>query len=252
VNIDLIYGLPKQTVAGFGRTLDEILRLAPERIALYHYAHLPTVFAPQQRIVDAELPSSDEKLALFTLAMERLQAAGYVYIGMDHFAKPDDELAVAQREGRLHRNFQGYSTRADLDLIGVGVSSISKVGDVYSQNAKTMPEYYAAIDAGQLPVVRGYVLDADDRIRRTVIQRLMCDGYVDKTAIDGAYGISFDEYFADDLRDLHPLEKDGLVELDGAVVRITDAGRLLLRRVCMAFDRHLRSGQTMARYSKVA
>lgn len=252
VNIDLIYGLPLQTTEGFGRTLDAVTSIAPERIALYHYAHLPSVFVPQRRIKEEELPSSETKMEIFALAMTRLAQAGYVYIGMDHFARPDDELAVAQREGRLHRNFQGYSTRADLDLIAVGVSAIGKVGATYAQNEKGLEAYYAAIDEGHLPIARGYALDADDLIRREVIQLLMCHGAIDKSEFARRHAVAFDSYFAEEAEALRELAQDKLIEISAQRIGVTPAGRLLLRRIAMVFDKHLRQGQTQARYSKVA
>jgi oxygen-independent coproporphyrinogen-3 oxidase len=252
VNIDLIYGLPLQTVERFDKTLDSVIALSPERIALYHYAHLPAVFMPQRRIRDEDLPSSETKMQLFALALSRLRDAGYVYIGMDHFAKPDDELAVAQREGKLQRNFQGYSTAAELDLIGIGVSSISKVGQVYSQSAKTLTDYYRVIDEGQLPVMRGYALNEDDVIRRGVIGSLMCNGRLLKDEFRARHGVDFDAYFAEEIPEVRKLAADGVVEVRADGLHVTSLGRFLLRPLCMVFDRHLKRGHTLARYSRVA
>ncbi|MFM9971305.1 MAG: oxygen-independent coproporphyrinogen III oxidase [Burkholderiales bacterium] len=251
INFDLIYGLPRQTIAGFERTLDQVCDAAPDRIALYSYAHLPTVFMPQRRIAAAELPTPEVKLRLFTLAIEKFTAAGYVYIGMDHFAKPEDDLAVAQRQGRLTRNFQGYSSAGDTDIVGLGVSAIGSIGPAYSQNHKTLEQYYACLDAGVLPVMRGLQASADDLVRRAVIQSLACHGRVAKESISIAHLIDFDRYFERELKDLQALRDDGLVELDAEWVNVTPAGRLLVRAVCMVFDRYLREGQARAQYSRV-
>jgi oxygen-independent coproporphyrinogen-3 oxidase len=251
VNMDLIYGLPKQTLDSFGRTLDRTIDIAPDRIALYSYAHLPHVFMPQRRIAQADLPSPDAKLRILTTAIERLTRQGYVYIGMDHFARPDDDLAVAQRQGRLHRNFQGYSTHPDCDLIGLGISAIGRVGPTYYQNVKRLDEYYGALDAGRLPVARGIELSPDDLVRRAVIQALICQFCVSIESIELAYLIDFRTYFAGELKALEGLARDGLVELDGDWIRVTPRGRLLVRSVCMVFDRYLRQTRERATYSKV-
>src|SRR5438477_8766087 len=202
LNVDLIYGRPRQTARGFDATLEKVIAAAPDRIALYSYAHVPHLFKPQRRIDEAELPSPETKLAILELAIERLTSAGYVYIGMDHFAKPDDELAVAQREGKLHRNFQGYSTHADCDLLAFGISAIAKVGATYSQNVRTLDDYYARLDGTALPCFRGWRLSADDRLRRDVIHALMCQFTVSIAAIEATHGIAFGRYFA--------IELDGL------------------------------------------
>jgi len=250
VNVDLIYGLPKQNVIGFNRTLERIVQAAPDRIALYNYAHLPTVFKPQRRIAEADLPTPDAKLQLLSLAIRRLTGAGYVYIGMDHFAKPGDELAVAQRQGRLHRNFQGYSTHADTDLIAFGISAISQVGPTYSQNVKTLDEYYFRLDQDQLPVMRGIELTADDLLRRALIQSLMCHFEVPIQSLEVAHLIDFRKYFAAELDDLEPLRDCGLVELNDEYLTVTPLGRYFIRNICMVFDRYLREGRERARYSK--
>jgi oxygen-independent coproporphyrinogen-3 oxidase len=239
VSIDLIYGLPKQTPDTMRATLQKVIDAAPDRIAVYHYAHLPHLFKPQRRIMAADMPDSDTKLRMLQLCIERLTAAGYVYIGMDHFARPDDDLAVAQRQGRLHRNFQGYSTHADTDLIACGVSAIGAVGATYSQNVKTLDAYYDALDRNELPVARGARLSMDDALRRSVIQKLMCQFELSVAAIELAFPIVFDTYFAHEMAQLAALERDGLVELAPGWISVTLKGRLLIRNVCMVFDRYL-------------
>ena len=251
VNADLIYGLPRQTVAGFSATLDKVIAASPDRIALYSYAHVPHLFKPQRRIDVDLMPAPEVKLAILALAIEKFGAAGYVYIGMDHFAKPTDELALAQASHRLHRNFQGYTTKPDCDLLAFGISAIGKAGTTYIANVKTLDEYYALLDAGALPVVRGALLDADDILRRSVIQKLMCDFELDFAAMGAEFGIGFREYFAPDLAALAPLAADGLVVLTEDTVRVTPRGRLLVRVVAMQFDRHLREAEVKAQYSKV-
>jgi oxygen-independent coproporphyrinogen III oxidase len=251
VNIDLIYGLPKQTLDGFDRTLDRVIELGPDRIALYSYAHLPTVFKPQRRIAQADLPSAETKLQIMTLAIGRLTRAGYVYIGMDHFARPGDELAVAQRQGRLQRNFQGYSTHADSDMIGVGISAIGRVGPTYYQNYKRLDDYQAALDAGRLPVARGIELTSDDLVRRAVIQSLTCHFRLSIESIEIAHLIDFESYFSAELADLRRLQAEGLVEITPEWIEVTPRGRLLVRAVCMVFDRYLRERTARASYSKV-
>jgi oxygen-independent coproporphyrinogen-3 oxidase len=251
LNVDLIYGLPRQTVAGFSVTLDKTIDAAPDRIALYSYAHVPHLFKPQRRISEAELPSPDTKLAILELAIEKLTGAGYVYIGMDHFARPDDELAVAQREGKLQRNFQGYSTHADCDLLAFGISAIGKVGATYSQNLRTLDSYYDRLDADALPCFRGWQLSADDRLRRDVIQALMCRFTVSFERVEDTHAIAFDEYFATELEALKPLAEDGLIQITSDEITVTPRGRLLVRSVAMVFDRYLREQREHARYSRV-
>jgi oxygen-independent coproporphyrinogen-3 oxidase len=251
VNFDLIYGLPKQTLDSFDRTLDRVIEIDPDRIALYSYAHLPTVFKPQRRIVPAELPSAETKLQILTLAIGRLTRAGYVYIGMDHFAKAHDELAIAQRQGRLQRNFQGYSTRPESDLIGLGVSAIGRIGPTYYQNHKRLDDYFAALDDGHLPVARGLELSADDLVRRAVIQALACHFTVSIESIELAYLIDFRSYFAHELGDLRRLMDQGLVDLSDDWITVTPRGRLLVRVICMVFDRYLREARARASYSRV-
>ncbi len=250
VNIDLIYGLPKQNRTGFARTLEQVLAMRPDRLAVYSYAHLPQLFKPQQRINAEDLPDNETKLGLLQLAIETLTAAGYDYIGMDHFALPDDPLALARRAGGLHRNFMGYTTHADTDLIGVGVSAISHIGDTYSQNPRDLPAWETALDSGHLPVWRGMQLSADDIIRADLIQQLMCQGEVDVAAFERRHGLEFAAYFHGCLGRLTVLAADGLVEVGPQAIRVTDRGRLLLRVVAAAFDRYLHalpSAQPMAR-----
>ena len=251
INADLIYGLPRQTIAGFATTLDKVIDLAPDRIALYGYAHVPHLFKAQRQIVVHELPGADKKLAILETAIDKLTRAGYVYIGMDHFAKPGDELAVALREGKLHRNFQGYSTRPDCDLLAFGISAIGKVGATYVQNVKTLDKYYEALDERRLPVMRGIALEEDDLLRREVIQKLMCEFRLDYGALERAHGIRFGERFATELAALAPLAADGLVTLAADSLEVTPRGRMLVRTVAMVFDRHLREARERATYSRV-
>ena len=250
VSMDLIYGLPYQTVESFGRTLDKIIGASPDRLSVFNYAHLPEMFKPQRRIRAEDLPNPQEKLNILQLTIERLTQAGYVYIGMDHFARPDDELAVAQRNGTLYRNFQGYSTHAECDLVAMGVTAIGMVGDCYSQNQKTLDDYYAAIDTGHLPVMRGITLDADDKLRRAIITQLICHFSLDFAKIERDHGIRFADYFAPELRDLQSMQQDGLLSLDVDSIRVLPAGKLLIRNICMVFDRYLRQKQEQ-RFSKV-
>ncbi|MDC8012613.1 oxygen-independent coproporphyrinogen III oxidase [Tahibacter soli] len=251
VSVDLIYGLPRQTIDGFARTLHHVVTLAPDRVAAYSYAHLPETFKAQRQIRQSELPDARTKLALLGLAVQRLGAAGYGYIGMDHFALPRDELARAHRDGTLQRNFQGYSTRGGCDLVGLGASAISRVGDSYSQNAKELPLYYAALEHGRLPVRRGLALRFDDRLRRDVIERLMCRDVVDFATISRLYDIDFATYFAPELERLKTLERDGLVSVGRTRIAVTPRGRFLLRVVAMAFDAYVkRPGESAPRYSR--
>ena len=250
INLDLIYGLPLQNVASFGRTLDKVIAAGPDRLSVFNYAHLPALFKTQRQIDDAQLPSAAMKLDILQLTIQRLTEAGYVYIGMDHFARPDDELAVAQREGTLYRNFQGYSTHADCDMVAMGVTSISMVGDSYSQNQRTLDDYYAALDAGHLPILRGVQLEADDVLRRAVITRLICHFELDMAAIEQAFNINFRTYFAPELIALAAMQADGLLQVEATAVRVRPAGKLLIRNICMVFDRYLQEKQD-GRYSKV-
>ncbi|GAB3450542.1 oxygen-independent coproporphyrinogen III oxidase [Massilia solisilvae] len=250
VSVDLIYGLPRQTLKTIGETLDKVITCNPDRIAVYHYAHMPHLFKPQRRINESELPSSDAKLAMLSLCIERLSKAGYVYIGMDHFAKPTDDLAVAQQQGRLHRNFQGYSTHSDTDLVSCGVSAISSVGATYSQNVKTLDAYYDLLDCNELPIARGIRMTMDDALRRTLIQKLMCQFEVSIPALEQAFPIQFDEYFESELAQLRELERDGLVTRDAEWITVSMKGRLLIRNVCMVFDRYLASRGNGPRHSQ--
>jgi oxygen-independent coproporphyrinogen-3 oxidase len=251
VSVDLIYGLPKQNLEGFAKTIDTVLSAKPDRFAVYAYAHLPQMFKAQRQLNAADLPTPETRLALLGLTIEKLIAAGYVYIGMDHFALPQDELVIAQENGTLHRNFQGYSTRGYCDLIGLGVSSIGKVGDHYMQNLKTLPEYYGALDRGELAVHRGLSLTRDDVIRRDVIQQIMCYGMLDFDKTSERFGIDFRGYFASELLALEPMVADGLAEFADPGLRVLPAGRLLLRHLGMAFDAYLASAQAaQQRFSK--
>ncbi|WP_018951923.1 oxygen-independent coproporphyrinogen III oxidase [Thioalkalivibrio sp. AKL12] len=249
-NLDLIYGLPLQTVETYTATLERALELRPERLAIYNYAHLPQMFKTQRQIREADLPDAAEKLAILETTIARLTDAGYVYIGMDHFALPDDELATAQRAGTLQRNFQGYSTRAEYDLVALGPTAIGKVGATYSQNLRELDAYYARLDAGRLPVFRGLELNADDRLRRDVITELMCHSRIDFAAIEARHGIVFGEVFGDALERLQGMEADGLVRIGAERLEILPRGRLLLRNVAMAFDAYLKT-ESAPRYSKV-
>ncbi len=251
VNVDLIYGLPLQTPESFDRTLAQIVELRPDRIALYAYAHLPERFKPQRRIATVELPGAASKVTMLARSMKALMGAGYVYVGMDHFALPNDALAVAKRQGRLHRNFQGYSTQPDCDLIALGVSSIGRIGATYSQNAKTMEEYCDSIDHGRFPVVRGLALSRDDLLRRAVIMALMCQGQVAFESINLAYLIEFQTYFAGEMTALNDLASQGLVTLDQTGIQVTSDGWFFVRAVAMVFDRYLQTDRTRAKFSKI-
>ena len=251
INTDLIYGLPLQTLESFSVTLDTIIEASPDRISLFNYAHLPDRFPPQQRIRAGDLPSPDEKLAILQLSVDKLNAAGYVYIGMDHFAKPGDELSLARHDGTLYRNFQGYSTHADCDLVGMGVTAIGQVDDCYAQNRRTLEDYYNAIDAGRLAVFKGYTLNLDDKIRRKVIENIMCYGRVDFPAIDTLFGIDFTDYFSLELEQLQTMQQDGLISITEGAIQVLPPGRLLLRNICMTFDRYLPQARQRAKFSRV-
>lgn len=251
VSMDLIYGLPLQTVDSFIQTLDRVIDAEPDRLSVFNYAHLPKIFKPQRRIDEDALPTPDQKLEILRKIGERLAAAGYVYIGMDHFARPDDELAAAQRQGMLYRNFQGYSTHAHCDLVAMGVTSIGMVGNTYAQNARTLDDYYARIDAGGLAVFRGVELSRDDEIRRGAITQLICNFSLDFSAFGKDWAIDFRDYFAGELERLRQMEADGLLSLDGNAIEVLPAGRLLIRNICMVFDRYLAADGQAARFSKV-
>jgi len=251
VNVDLIYGLPKQTIETFSKTITKLIELKPDRVALYAYAHLPERFKPQRRILAEDLPKATDKIDLLSDAISRLLAAGYVYVGMDHFALPDDALAVAKRQGRLHRNFQGYSTQSDCDLIGLGVSAIGKVGNTYSQNAKTLEEYYDLVNQQRFPVVRGLALTHDDLLRRTVIMALMCQGGFEFAEIEQSYLINFKEYFAEALESLEKFARLGFLEMDDKAIQVTEQGWFFVRGIAMLFDRYLQTDQNRSRFSKI-
>ena len=251
INVDLIYGLPLQSPESFDRTLAQIVELRPDRIALYAYAHLPERFKPQRRINTLEIPGGAAKIAMLSRSLQALVGAGYVYVGMDHFALPTDSLAVAKRQGRLHRNFQGYSTQPDCDLIGLGVSSIGRIGATYSQNAKTLDEYYDALDNGRFPIVRGLALSRDDLVRRTTIMALMCQGQLQFEAIELSYLLDFKTYFAKELEAMEVLVEQGMVEVDSKGIQVTAQGWFFVRAVAMVFDRYLQIDRTRARFSKI-
>jgi oxygen-independent coproporphyrinogen-3 oxidase len=251
INADLIYGLPRQTPESFRRTIAQVAELRPSRIALYAYAHLPQRFKPQRRIHSDELPSGAARVAMLGDAIAGFIAQGYVYIGMDHFALPDDALAVAKRQGRLHRNFQGYTTLADGDLIGLGVSSIGRVGATYSQNAKTLQEYQDALAVGQFPVVRGLALTRDDLIRRTVIMSLMCQGRLDFDSVELSHLVNPRRYFEQELQQLKPLLDLGLVVVDEHEILVTALGWYFVRGLAMVFDKHLQADQARLQFSRI-
>jgi oxygen-independent coproporphyrinogen-3 oxidase len=251
VSIDLIYGLPKQTLEGFGVTLDKVIAANPDRLSIYNYAHMPTIFKPQRRINEADLPAPQVKLDILYMAVNKLTKAGYVYIGMDHFAKPEDELALAQRQGKLHRNFQGYSTHSDCDLVALGLSAIGKIGPTYSQNFRELEDYYNALDRDVLPIMRGMELNADDLLRRAIIQGLMCHFELTKEDLNRKFQIDFDRYFSSELEELHEYEREGLLNMSSQKISVTPKGRMLIRNICMVFDKYLRTREKHAVYSKV-
>lgn len=251
INTDLIYGLPRQTPESFDRTLAQVIELRPDRIALYGYAHLPERFKSQRRINAGDLPSAHGKVTMLARALTAFAEAGYVHIGMDHFALPEDALAVARRQGRLHRNFQGYSTQPDCDLIGLGLSAIGKVGATYSQNAKDLVEYQDRIDQGHLPVVRGLALSRDDVLRRAVIMSLMCQGRVHFRSVELAYLIDFGSHFAHELERLRRMEDDGLVKINDIAIEVTPLGWYFVRGIAMVFDRYLQASRSRAQFSRI-
>ncbi len=251
ISVDLIYGLPHQSVASFRLTLDKIIRMDPDRISIYNYAHLPQRFKTQKQIHEEDIPAPEEKLNILELCIEKLGSAGYVYIGMDHFAKPEDELAQALENGSLHRNFQGYSTHADCDMVAMGITAISQIGTSYSQNFKTPDEYYQRIDEQHIPVFQGLHINHDDLIRKRVIMSLICQFKLDLQAVSTEFGLVFEDYFASELADLKPLMDDGLVIQDGHVIRVTSEGRLLIRNICMLFDGHMKSARLKSKFSRV-
>ncbi|NOT11441.1 MAG: oxygen-independent coproporphyrinogen III oxidase [Methylococcaceae bacterium] len=248
-NVDLIYGLPLQTVESFSKTLNTVLEAQPDRFSIFNYAHMPARFKTQRQINEADLPSANDKLAILQMVGQRLTEAGYVYIGMDHFARPDDELAIAQREGKLYRNFQGYSTHSDCDLIGFGITSIGRVGNAYIQNVKELDAYDQLIKQHQLPVFKGFDLNDDDQVRRAVITQLICHFELTFATIENQFGIRFSDYFASELQGLTPMQADGLLKVSTDGIRVLSAGRLLIRNICMVFDRYLT--QKQQQFSKV-
>ena len=251
VNVDLIYGLPRQTPESFDRTLEQVAQLRPDRTALYAYAHLPERFKAQRRIITSELPMASAKVTMLARSIDAFMNAGYVYVGMDHFALPEDTLAVAKRQGRLHRNFQGYSTQPDCDLIGLGVSAIGRVGVTYSQNVKTLDEYYDAINHGHLPVVRGLALTKDDLVRRAVIMALMCQGELLFEPMEQSWLIDFRRYFEAELRQLEEMAQQGLVTISSEGIAVTTMGWFFVRGVAMVFDKYLQADRNRARFSRI-
>ena len=251
INMDLIYGLPFQSVESFARTLDKIIDAEPDRLSVFNYAHLPEMFKPQRRINEDDLPAPSAKIEILQMVIEKLIGAGYEYIGMDHFAKPEDELAIAQKSGTLYRNFQGYSTHADCDLVGMGLTSISMVGNSYWQNLKTEREYYARLDSDQLPVFRGLLMTRDDEIRRAVIMELICHFRLDFGKIEKQFEIEFSEYFSGELENLKSMQEDGLLEMNQSGLKITGRGILLIRNICMIFDAYITTQGQARQYSKV-
>ncbi|GAA0785974.1 oxygen-independent coproporphyrinogen III oxidase [Marinobacterium sediminicola] len=251
INMDLIYGLPHQTEQSFEETLDTVIAMSPDRLSVFNYAHLPDRFRSQKHIRAEDLPSAEEKLAILQNSINRLLDAGYVYIGMDHFAKPDDELAIAQQSGKLHRNFQGYTTHADCDLVAMGVSAISQIGNVYYQNEHDISAYSQAVLQQQHAVKRGVELNFDDHIRRAVITELICQFKLDKKAVEQRFDIDFDQYFADEQEELLQFNSDGLVHLSPTGIEVTPAGRLLIRRICMAFDAYIPKKQHSQNFSRI-
>lgn len=251
INMDLIYGLPRQTLESFGGTLEKIIAAGPDRLSVFNYAHLPDLFKMQRQINAAELPGPQAKLDILQLTIERLTQAGYLYVGMDHFARPDDELAIAQRNGTLYRNFQGYSTHSGCDVVGMGVTAIGTVGNTYSQNVKTIPAYSAMVAAGKLPLQRGIELDHDDLLRRAVITGLMCHFRLDLIDIERRFNVSFNDYFLLELSQLSSMAHDGLLHIGPDEIVVEPAGKLLIRNICMVFDKYLRQKQLAPKYSRV-
>ncbi|MCU7892578.1 MAG: oxygen-independent coproporphyrinogen III oxidase [Candidatus Thiodiazotropha sp. (ex Ustalcina ferruginea)] len=251
ISIDLIYGLPFQSMESFSNTLDQILEVDPDRLSVFNYAHLPERFKPQRRINEEELPPPQEKLDILQMTIEKLSAAGYVYVGMDHFAKPNDELVLAQENGTLYRNFQGYSTHADCDLIGLGATSIGMVGPSYAQNMRSLDEYYQRIDSGRLAVFRGVELTRDDLIRRDVITRLICNFSLSTPDVEKSWGVVFKDYFSVELQRLHEMASDGLISISDSEIKVLPRGRLLIRNICMQFDAYLNSKASQGSFSKV-
>lgn len=251
INIDLIYGLPHQTIDSFSRTVDKIIELSPDRLSVFNYAHMPDRFRSQSHIKNEDLPSPGDKLIILEKTINQLIDAGYQYIGMDHFAKPDDELAIAQREGQLHRNFQGYTTHSDCDLVAMGVSAISQIGDVYYQNEHDLKLYQNSVAEKAQAIKRGVILSEDDRIRRRVITQLICHFNLDPRTIEAEFSIDFDQYFAEEQQLIQQFTDDGLVTVNDRVIEVTPSGRLLIRRICMTFDAYMSKQQTGRTFSRI-
>lgn len=251
ISMDLIYGLPLQNRETFARTLDAVIALSPDRLSIFNYAHMPHLFKTQQQMDAQQLPAPEEKLVMLHEAIEKMLQAGYVYIGMDHFAKPEDELAVAQREGKLQRNFQGYATHGDCDLFSFGVSAIAGIGDTFSQNHKNIAHYNAAIDRGALPLARGLVLTDNDKLRAAVIEELICHFRLDFKIIEARFAIDFQQTFALELGELAQMEQDGLLEIEPQGIQVTAPGRMLIRRICMVFDDWLRKPEKPQAFSRI-
>ena len=251
ISLDLIYGLPKQTVESFTETLNKIIDISPDRLSVFNYAHLPNRFAAQRKIKDHDLPNANQKLMILQTSIEKLTLAGYQFIGMDHFAKPTDELAIAQQHNKLHRNFQGYTTKGDTDLLGLGVSAISMLGDSYAQNQKDLKIYQNQVEQKGNGLWKGFTLNQDDKIRRDVIKQLICHFHLDKKQIEQLYAIKFDDYFADDLVLLAPLERDGLVMVNQDSINVQPKGHLLIRNICMCFDIYMRQLVRQHQFSRV-
>ena len=251
INMDLIYGLPLQTTETFNETLDQVISLKPDRIALYAYAHLPHRFKPQRRIHEDDIPPAKNKITMLSLAIEKFLENGYVYVGMDHFALPSDSLAIAKRQGRLHRNFQGYSTQPDCDIIALGVSAIGRVGANYNQNAKELEDYYDYLNHGRFPIIKGLALSKDDIVRRAVIMEIMCQGRLDYESIELAYLINFKEYFSSEMNLLRNFHEKDFIDLDDSGIQVTDTGWFFVRAIAMIFDRYLQLDQNRTRFSKI-
>ena len=250
VNLDLMYGLPFQTVEEYAKTVDTLIDISPDRVAVFNYAHVPWMKKHMSLIKTEDLPAPEEKLEILKMTIEKLTSAGYVFIGMDHFAKPDDEMAVALREKKLYRNFQGYSTNAGTDLYGMGITSIGQIGDIFAQNYKKEKEYFNALEEGIFPIERGYQLTEDDKIRREVIMKIMCDFELDFKKMSSRFNINFNEYFKYGLGNFREMVDDGLVELTNDYIKVTDMGRLLIRNIAMNFDGYIERKEDNARYSR--
>jgi oxygen-independent coproporphyrinogen-3 oxidase len=250
INLDLIYGLPFQTADTFSKTVDSIIDISPDRIAVFNYAHVPWMKKHMSLINEADLPAPEEKLNILKMTVEKLTDTGYVFIGMDHFAKPDDDLSKALNEKRLYRNFQGYSTNAGADLYAMGITSISQIGNIYAQNFKTEKEYSSALDNGIFPVTKGVALTEDDTLRRHVITKIMCDFELSFEAIDKKFGIEFEKYFQQGLDGLDEMINDGLLSIDNRKIKVNQMGRLLIRNIAMNFDGYIERNQDKGRYSR--